>query len=67
MEHLNNRAVPVFRCDTAEFPMELQLSATLGEDGWTGVLDNGHRSLDLAHVRSVYFRRPEEFRLPDER
>ncbi|MER7959191.1 ATP-grasp ribosomal peptide maturase [Streptomyces sp. NPDC096030] len=64
VDRLNHRCVPVFRCDTAEFPMELTLTATLGE-GWGGVLDNGHRTLDLAQVRSVYFRRPEEFRLPD--
>jgi hypothetical protein len=44
--------------------MELTLSATLA-DGWGGVLDNGRRRLGLADVRSVYFRRPEEFRLPD--
>lgn len=64
VNHLNTRDVPVFRCDAAEFPMELALSATLA-DGWAGRLDNGHRRLDLASVRAVYFRRPEEFRLPD--
>ncbi|MGA5700684.1 ATP-grasp ribosomal peptide maturase [Peterkaempfera bronchialis] len=60
---LNNLGVPVFRCDAAEFPMELTLSATL-VDGWAGTLDTGQRSLELSRVRSVYFRRPEEFRLP---
>jgi ATP-grasp ribosomal peptide maturase len=64
VNHLNTRGVPVFRCNTAEFPTELTLSATLG-DGWGGVLDNGRRTLGLSDVRSVYFRRPEEFRLPD--
>ncbi len=64
VEHLNRRTIPVFRCDTAEFPMEITLAATLG-DGWGGLLHNGHRHLDLSAVRSVYFRRPEEFRLPD--
>ncbi|MFD3308243.1 MvdC/MvdD family ATP grasp protein [Streptomyces sp. NPDC058694] len=33
VHHLNTRGVPVFRCDTAEFPMELTLSATLGTAG----------------------------------
>ncbi|MDI3423734.1 ATP-grasp ribosomal peptide maturase [Streptomyces luteolus] len=65
VDRLNHRNVPVFRCDTAEFPLELTLTATLGEQRWGGELDNGHRTLDLADVRSVYFRRPEEFRLPD--
>ncbi|WP_439674993.1 ATP-grasp ribosomal peptide maturase [Embleya sp. MST-111070] len=64
VDHLNHRGVPVFRCDTAEFPTQLTLSATLAS-GWVGSLDNGVRRLDLAAVRSVYFRRPEEFRMPD--
>ncbi|MGC0421587.1 ATP-grasp ribosomal peptide maturase [Embleya sp. AB8] len=64
VEHLNREGVPVFRCDTAEFPTELALSGTLA-DGWAGTLDNGSRSLDLSAVRSAYFRRPEEFRMPD--
>ncbi|MEU9172200.1 ATP-grasp ribosomal peptide maturase [Streptomyces sp. NPDC048420] len=61
---LYDRGVPVFRCDTAEFPQELTMSATL-EGGWGGNLDNGVRQLDLSSVRAVYYRRPEEFRLPD--
>ncbi len=64
VSQLNDRQVPVFRCDAAEFPTELTLAATL-EDGWAGVLDNGHRQLDLSNVRAVYYRRPEEFRLPE--
>lgn len=63
VSRLNDRGVPVFRCDSAEFPQELTLSATLA-DGWAGVLDNGVRQLDLSDVRAVYYRRPEEFRLP---
>ncbi|WP_338677705.1 ATP-grasp ribosomal peptide maturase [Streptomyces sp. SCSIO 30461] len=62
--HLNTRGVPVFRCDTADFPTEVTMTATL-TDGWGGVLDDGHRRLSLSEVRSVYFRRPEEFLLPD--
>lgn len=64
VSRLNDRGVPVFRCDAAEFPQELTLSATL-EVGWSGALDNGLRRLDLSNVRAVYYRRPEEFRLPD--
>lgn len=64
VSQLNDRGVPVFRCDTSEFPQELTLSATL-DDGWAGVLDNGIRRLNLSNVRAVYYRRPEEFRLPD--
>jgi ATP-grasp ribosomal peptide maturase len=62
---LNTRKVPVFRCDTAEFPTRLTLSAGLA-NGWAGKLDSDHRRLDLENVRSVYFRRPEEFQLSEE-
>jgi ATP-grasp ribosomal peptide maturase len=65
VSQLNDRGVSVFRCDAAEFPQELTLTATL-EGGWAGALDNGLRRLDLSNVRAVYYRRPEEFRLPDD-
>jgi hypothetical protein len=65
VEHLNKRGVPVFRCDAAEFPTELGLSATLEADGWAGWLGRNNRYLDLAAVRSVYFRRPQPFRFVD--
>ncbi|WP_232778591.1 MvdC/MvdD family ATP grasp protein [Carbonactinospora thermoautotrophica] len=65
VQHLNERGVPVFRCDTAEFPMELTLSAVL-DDAWAGTLTTPHRRVNLTEIRSVYYRRPEEFRLPQD-
>ncbi|SDN66558.1 ATP-grasp ribosomal peptide maturase [Actinacidiphila guanduensis] len=65
VEELNRRAVPVFRADMAEFPLTLRLAASLGGDRWNGTLANGRRSLDLAAVRSVYYRRPTRPRFPE--
>ncbi|KOV30841.1 hypothetical protein ADK60_16060 [Streptomyces sp. XY431] len=57
IEELNRRAVPVFRADTAWFPSRLAVAAGLdGPDGWHGTVATGHRVLDLAAVRSVYYR-----------
>ncbi|KPC59321.1 ATP-grasp ribosomal peptide maturase [Streptomyces chattanoogensis] len=65
VEELNRRAVPVFRADMAEFPLRLTLAASLGGDRWYGTLTNGRRTLDLASVRSVYYRRPTRPKFPD--
>lgn len=64
IEHLNERRVPVFRADTAEFPQRLVLRATLDGE-WVGTLANQQREADLATVRSVYYRRPTRFVFPD--
>lgn len=62
---LNQRGVPVFRCDTAEFPLQLTLDARLSGAGqWVGVLRGEHREVDLATIRSVWYRRPTAFELP---
>ncbi|GAA2674954.1 ATP-grasp ribosomal peptide maturase [Streptomyces lunalinharesii] len=58
VEELNRRAVPVFRADLAEFPLRLTLAASLSGNRWHGTLRNDRRTLDLASVRSVYYRRP---------
>ncbi|GCE00725.1 ATP-grasp ribosomal peptide maturase [Embleya hyalina] len=64
MEELNKRAVPVFRADPAEFPLELSVAASFDGVTWSGTLRNDRRSLDLAAVRSVYYRRPTRPRFP---
>ncbi|MGA8113480.1 MAG: ATP-grasp ribosomal peptide maturase [Actinocatenispora sp.] len=54
---LNRRDVPVFRCDPADFPQRLDVSAEF--DGrWTGTLRSPHRELSLDDIRSAYYRRP---------
>ncbi|MDY0811876.1 ATP-grasp ribosomal peptide maturase [Kitasatospora purpeofusca] len=67
IEELNRRAVPVFRADTAWFPSRLAVAAGLdGPTGWHGTVATGHRVLDLAAVRSVYYRRPTPSDFPPE-
>ncbi len=54
---LRRRAVPVFRCDPADFPQRLQLRAEF--DGqWRGTIRTAHRELALTDIRSGYYRRP---------
>ncbi|MFB8167231.1 ATP-grasp ribosomal peptide maturase [Kitasatospora purpeofusca] len=67
IEELNRRAVPVFRADTAWFPSRLAVVAGRdGPAGWYGTVATGHRVLDLAAVRSVYYRRPTPSDFPPE-
>lgn len=66
VEELNRRAVPVFRADLAEFPLRLTLAASLSGNRWHGTLENDRRSLDLASVRSVYYRRPTRPKFPEQ-
>ncbi|MFC5662287.1 ATP-grasp ribosomal peptide maturase [Kitasatospora misakiensis] len=67
VEELNRRAVSVFRADTAWFPSRLAVTAGLdGPPGWRGPLATDHRTLDLAAVRSVYYRRPTPAEFPPE-
>lgn len=51
--------------DTGDFPTQLHLSARTTGGGWTGRLVGGNVGVDLSSVRSVYCRRPTQFRLPD--
>ncbi|MFI5755547.1 ATP-grasp ribosomal peptide maturase [Streptomyces sp. NPDC051569] len=63
---LNERAVPVHRLDPGtSFPAALRLTARVGRlrDVWEGTLRGEHRTVDLDHVRSVYYRRPSEYAL----
>lgn len=61
---LRERAVPVFRFDTADFPGRVQLHAELHDGEWTGHLTRTGERLDLAEVRSVFLRRPRPFEVP---
>ncbi len=61
---LNERDVPVFRFDTADFPTDVTVAAHLGA-GWTGRLRLGEREIELSRVGSAYYRRPGEFELPE--
>lgn len=61
---LNDRQVPVFRFDIADFPMRLRLSAALTSDSWTGDCTLAERKLSLSQITGIYFRRPSDFDLP---
>ncbi|WP_238161699.1 ATP-grasp ribosomal peptide maturase [Kribbella antibiotica] len=62
IEELNERDVPVARFDSSDFPASLSVSADInGLRGWRGWLRTPTRLVDLRAVRSLYFRRPNDF------
>lgn len=62
-KELEHRSVRVFRLDTGDFPASINVTAHF--DGrWQGELDSADGSVDLADIRSIYVRRPTEFRFP---
>ena len=64
VEELNRRRVPVFRCDAADFPLELSMSARLDEQ-WVGTLRTDRRLVDLGEISGIYYRRPTPFVFPE--
>lgn len=65
VEALSERDVPVFRTDLVAFPQALTLDARLGPRGWDGVLATAHRDVRLSGIRSVWYRHPSHFELPE--
>lgn len=65
VSELNRREVPVFRADTREFPTELTVGAEIGPHGWQGRIKNARRSIDLATVSGIWYRRPTAFTFAD--
>ncbi|WP_197682454.1 ATP-grasp ribosomal peptide maturase [Jiangella sp. DSM 45060] len=63
VRELAQRGVPVFRFNTADFPTTLVMAAELRDKGWSGTVRAPCRAGALDSVRSVYYRRPEEFRI----
>ncbi len=63
VEELVKRGEEVVRFDTADFPTASRLAVSLTGDGWTGPLA-GSRTVRLETVKSVWWRRPNEFRTP---
>ncbi|MFJ6411005.1 ATP-grasp ribosomal peptide maturase [Streptomyces hydrogenans] len=59
---LHERDVPVVRLDPAtDFPEPARLTARFGAGGFAGELTTASRDVDLARVRSVYWRRPTPY------
>jgi ATP-grasp ribosomal peptide maturase len=67
LDELNRRGVAFVRCDPGDFPASLVLSAHHGEGSatWTGSLCGENRRVALESIRSIYYRRPSEFRFPE--
>ncbi|MQA24741.1 MAG: ATP-grasp ribosomal peptide maturase [Micromonosporaceae bacterium] len=61
---LQQREVPVFRCDTSWFPVRLSVDAVLGETGWAGALRTEHQEVALSGLRSIWYRSPTAFVFP---
>ncbi|MFD3590499.1 ATP-grasp ribosomal peptide maturase [Streptomyces sp. NPDC058683] len=64
IRELHDRGVPVMRFDSGDFPASLSVEAEITSDGVVGRLDTPWRSVDLAAVRSLYYRRPTGFAFP---
>lgn len=62
---LTGRGVPVFRTDLAALPQALIVDARFGRHGWDGVLATEHREVRLSDIRSVWYRHPSHFELPE--
>ncbi|MFD5563063.1 ATP-grasp ribosomal peptide maturase [Kitasatospora griseola] len=60
-EELHGRGVPVVRFDSGDFPTTLSFAATVTPHGIEGTLTTPARRADLAHIRSLYYRRPSGF------
>jgi ATP-grasp ribosomal peptide maturase len=64
VERLTERSVELFRCDIAEFPERLSVSATLLKDRfWSGKLATDRREISLDELTGIYYRRPTSFEL----
>jgi hypothetical protein len=63
------RGTPAVRVAPSDFPVRVALAAGVGRsDRWSGCLidrEQGHTLVDLAGVRSVYYRRPNQFQLAE--
>ena len=64
INELNRRSIPVARLDPGDFPEEVTLNATFTDKGVSGSLCTATREVDLAGVRSVYWRRPSPYTGP---
>ncbi|MFJ4861446.1 MULTISPECIES: ATP-grasp ribosomal peptide maturase [unclassified Streptomyces] len=64
IRELRDRAVPVARLDSGDFPATLSFAAYLTPEGLEGSLTTATRTVDLTRIRSLYYRRPSGFAFP---
>ncbi|QSB07199.1 ATP-grasp ribosomal peptide maturase [Natronoglycomyces albus] len=62
---LDQLDVPVFRVDPADIGSGTDLDASFTGTVWEGYLRVGSRTVDLADIRSVYYRRPTAWTGPE--
>jgi ATP-grasp ribosomal peptide maturase len=57
------RGVPVARFDVGDFPQSLTVAGRLapGTSRWTGTIVTEHRTIELADVDAVWYRKPTRF------
>ncbi|MFF5285166.1 MvdC/MvdD family ATP grasp protein [Streptomyces sp. NPDC013171] len=66
LQELNERGIPFWRTDLADFPTRSRLRATLGPSGrWQGVMHDDARGVDLSELRAVWWRKPTTFAFAD--
>ncbi|MGO4630478.1 MvdC/MvdD family ATP grasp protein [Streptomyces sp. 2RAF24] len=62
LSELNDRRVPFWRTDLADFPTRSRLHARLGPSGrWQGSMHDEIRGVDLSQLRAVWWRKPTPF------
>lgn len=70
LAELAGRSVAAVRIAPSDFPVKIAIAAGAGcGESWSGCLidrDSGHPLLDLAAVRAVYYRRPNQFAVAEE-
>lgn len=57
---------PIVRMDIGDFPLWMTMTAWLTHGTWRGELLTADQSVDLAEVKSVYYRRPTRFTFEDD-
>lgn len=62
---LEDRAVPVFRLDTAWFPQKAGIAAELRNGRWVGTVSAAGRTVELEGLRSIWYRSPSAFDFPE--
>lgn len=62
---LVERGAPVARMDLGAFPSRMTVRVRLGQGRWQGELSAADRTVELADVGAVYYRRPTRFTFPD--
>jgi ATP-grasp ribosomal peptide maturase len=63
---LHERGIVAYRVNTAWFPVQLRLSASLRGGRWSGQLCAPAHTVELDEIHAVWYRSPEAYRMPAE-